>query len=52
MEMAFFGLALGADIDGKVFFTPLKGKAPQAGAFVKVRIEDSDDHDLFGRQAG
>lgn len=38
------------DIDGKVFFTPLGGKPPKPGSFVRVLVEDSDDHDMFGRQ--
>ena len=34
------------DVDGKVFFS--SGKPVQAGDFVKVKITDADEYDLFG----
>jgi ribosomal protein S12 methylthiotransferase len=38
------------DIDGKVYFSPRSGRRPKPGDFVTVRVESSDEHDLFGRQ--
>jgi ribosomal protein S12 methylthiotransferase len=37
------------EIDGLVFFKPLGG-APPAGAFIRVLVEASDDHDFYGSQ--
>ncbi len=38
------------DIDGRIHFSPPAGGAPRPGDFVHVRVEDCDEHDLFGRQ--
>lgn len=42
--------ANGPNVDGKVFFDA-KGRAVEAGDFVKVRITDADEYDLYGEIA-
>lgn len=36
------------DIDGKVYFTPAPGAQLKPGDFVKVKVEQSTEHDLVG----
>ena len=42
--------ANGLDVDGKVYFDAAD-TAPEAGDFVKVRITDADEYDLYGEIA-
>lgn len=36
------------DIDGKVYFSPAPGAQPRPGDFVRVRVDQTTEHDLVG----
>ena len=48
-ENMYFGrdFSNGPDVDGKIFFTAEHPATP--GNFVRVKITDADDYDLFGK---